>query len=315
MASTAQHLAVAARVNATQFNFEGNDLKEFFLGAIACDAPKLKPKKDVNEKKELQKKAIEPEKFPNEMRKAGRNYSHFLPGSIIPENQGKFISPEITMEYGYNPVYDRPGAKVDYNQFMPMVDYFKEKYAEQMNEPFMLGYLTHLVTDKIYFGEVVPTIVEENKDVINDYINNKYGKFGYKKKENLTNAEYLDWSHDALYSVFDDYSYLSLFETKDVFPNLSDLGDYLEKWESSTRTFKPSMIEDLNDSEAIITFLKNPRISNLIVDAKSQLDEGNIVNRKDLSFNGTWPYKLYLDLNDKVEDEISTYINSKKTRK
>lgn len=52
MASTAQHLAVAARVNATQFNFEGNDLKEFFLGAIACDAPKLKPKKDVNEKKE-----------------------------------------------------------------------------------------------------------------------------------------------------------------------------------------------------------------------------------------------------------------------
>lgn len=310
MASTAQHLAVAARVNATQFNFEGNDLKEFFIGAIACDVPKLELKKDVNAKK-----VSEIEKFPNKMRKVGRNYSHFAPGSIIPENQGKSISPEITIKYGYTPVDDRPEAKVDYNQFVPMVDYFKEKYAEQMNEPFMLGYLTHLVTDKVYFVEVVPTIVEENKDVINDYINNKYGKFGYKKKEYLTNAEYLDWAYDALYSVFDDYSYLSLFETKDVFPNLSDLGDYLEKWESSARTFKPSIIEDLNNLEAIIAFLKNPRISNLIVDAKKQLEEGNIINRKDLSFNSTWPYELYLDFNDKVEDEINRYINSTRSRK
>ena len=44
MASTAQHLAVALRTNANIFHYEGNDLKEFLLGAIACDAPKLKPK-------------------------------------------------------------------------------------------------------------------------------------------------------------------------------------------------------------------------------------------------------------------------------
>ena len=54
MASTAQHLAVALRTNANIFHFEGNDLKEFLLGAIACDAPKLKPK--TTEKKKIKKK-------------------------------------------------------------------------------------------------------------------------------------------------------------------------------------------------------------------------------------------------------------------
>lgn len=315
MASTAQHLAVALRTNANIFHYEGNDLKEFLLGAIACDAPKLKPKTtEKKEDKSKTKEVSELEKFASQMRKAGRNHSHFLPGSIIKENQSKFISPEITMEYGYQPVDDRPESKVNYNQFSPMIDYFYSKYESKMDEPFMKGYLTHLLTDKVYFTEVVPTIVNENKSEIKDYINEKYNKFGYKKKDYLTNAEYLDWSHDALYNVFDDYSYLSLFETKDVFPDLSDLADYLETWEKTDRSFKPSMVEDLNGSEAIITFLKNPRISSLIVDAKEQLNEGNIVKRKDLSTKGKWSYNLYLDFGEKVEDEVENYISFNKKR-
>lgn len=313
MASTAQHLAVALRTNANIFHFEGNDLKEFLLGAIACDAPKLKPKTtEKKEDKKEEKQISELEKLTSQMRKAGRNHSHFLPGSIVPENQSKFISPEITMEYGYQPVDDRPESKVDYNQFAPMVDYFNAKYESKMDEPFMKGYLTHLLTDKVYFTEVVPTIVKENEGEIKDYINEKYNKFGYKKKDYLTNAEYLDWSHDALYGVFDDYSYLSLFETKDDFPNLSELGDYLETWEKTDRDFKPSMVEDLNGSEAIITFLKNPRISSLIIDAKNQLNEGNIVKRKGLSAKGKWPYELFLDFGEKVENEVENYIDLNK---
>ena len=74
MASTAQHLAVAAHINTKCFNFKGDDLTEFFLGAIVCDAPNHKIKSIMNEK------------FPNKMRKIGRSHSHFLPGSIIPEN-------------------------------------------------------------------------------------------------------------------------------------------------------------------------------------------------------------------------------------
>lgn len=310
MASTAQHLAVALRTNANIFHYEGNDLKEFLLGAIACDAPKLKPKTAENKDNKVEIKEVsELEKFTSQMRKAGRNHSHFLPGSIIKENQSKFISPEITMEYGYQPVDDRPESKVDYNQFSPMIDYFYSKYESKMEEPFMKGYLTHLLTDKVYFTEVVPAIVNENKSEIKDYINEKYNKFGYKKKDYLTNAEYLDWSHDALYGVFDDYNYLSLFETKDVFPDLSDLANYLETWEKTDRSFKPSMVEDLNGLEAISSFLRKQPASSLISDAKNQLEKDNIINRKNLSFNGMWSYKLYLDFGETVEEETKNYIN------
>jgi len=311
MASTAQHLAIAASINARHFKFEGNDLTEFFLGAIACDAPKLKPKNTIDKTSATQEIFLESKKFPDEMRKAGRNYSHFLPGSIVPENQSKFISPEITEKYGYTPVDDRPNAQVDYTQFAPMTALFLDKYADKMSEPFMLGYLTHLITDELYFTKLVPEIVEANQDSIKEYIDNKYGKYGYEKKETLTNAEYLDWSHDALYGVFDDYNYLSLFETYDIFPDLLNLGNYLEKWEISDRQFKPSMVEDLNDSESIIAFLKNPRISHLVCDAKQQLSDSNIITRQNLSFKGLWPYNLYLDLTDWVDDEINNYLTKK----
>ena len=72
------------------------------------------------------------------------------------------------------------------------------------------------------------------------------------------------------------------------------------------------MVEDLNGSEAIITFLKNPRISSLIIDAKKQLNEGNIVTRKGLSVKGKWSYELFLDFGEKVENEVENYIDLNK---
>ena len=40
MASTLQHLTIARRINDVYFNFKGNELSEFLLGSIVCDAPK-----------------------------------------------------------------------------------------------------------------------------------------------------------------------------------------------------------------------------------------------------------------------------------
>lgn len=306
MASTAQHIGSALGINNSVFHFEGNDLTEFLLGSIACDAPKIKSSK----KTETKSTEIEIVETPSTIsRKQGRSYSHVLPGTIVKENQNKFISPETTLEYGYQPVNDSPDAKIDYNQFRPMVNYFYEKNKNYMNEPFMLGYLTHLIADDIYFGEIVPTLVQKSEKDILEYINNKYDKNIYTKKDYLTNGEYLDWSHDALYKVFDDYSYLALAETHEVFPDLEELAHYCENWEQSTRDFKPSLIKGLSEPEAIIKFLKNPRISELINDAKRQFKEGNIIDRKGLTVNGLWGYKMYLDFIDKIEDNLEKYIS------
>lgn len=46
MASTLQHLTIARRINDVYFNFKGNELSEFLLGSIVCDAPK----KDITKK-------------------------------------------------------------------------------------------------------------------------------------------------------------------------------------------------------------------------------------------------------------------------
>lgn len=303
MASTLQHLTIARRINDVYFNFKGNELSEFLLGSIVCDAPK----------KDIVQNISTGIKLPDVLeRKSERAYTHYLRPSINETKKAIFINKKIANIYGYESVDDKADSIICYEQFCPMIKYFVNKYYDYLKEPFMKGYLTHLLTDKVYFTEVVPTIVKENEGEIKDYINEKYNKYGYKKKDYLTNAEYLDWSHDALYGVFDDYSYLSLFEIKDDFPNLSELGDYLETWEKTDRDFKPSMVEDLNGSEAIITFLKNPRISSLIIDAKNQLNEGNIVKRKGLSVKGKWSYELFLDFGEKVENEVENYIDLNK---
>ena len=308
MASVAQHLGVALAINERIFHFEKEDLKEFLIGSIVCDAPAIK--KDSN-KKDIKKEEVV--NFPNTTRKPGRKYSHFLPGSIVPENQDKFISPEITIENGYRPVDDRAEAPVDYKQFCPMINYFLNKYDDKLDEPFMLGYLTHLITDDIYFGKIVPTIVNNNMDSIEQFISEKYGKYNYRKKANvLTNGEYLEWSHQALYKIFDDYTYLSMFEPSEAFPTLQELGEYYKNWENSNRNFKPSMIKDLNGEEAIEKFLLNSKsISSLINDAQEQFKKGNIIKREGLTFKGLWPYDLYLNLIDMTEEDLKTTLNIK----
>jgi len=48
-------------------------------------------------------------------------------------------------------------------------------------------------------------------------------------------------------------------------------------------------------------YFQNPRVSSLILDAKNKMSDSNIINVKDLSFNGLWPYNLYLDMLDEGE--------------
>lgn len=313
MAGVAQHLGVALRMNATYFKFAGDALKEFLLGTVVCDAPKieLQSKEDNNNIDKQLKILTTPDMT---SRKSTRAYSHMLPGSINLTQKGKFIDNDITMQYGYNPVDDSPTSPVNYEQFCPMINYFISKYNNILNEPFMLGYLTHLVADKIYFSKIVPEIVTKNESNIQAYINDKYAKLGYKKSPYLTNGEYLEWSHDALYKVFADYNYLSMFELVNIIPRFTELSEYYQKWELANREFKPSMVEDLPDVESITDFLEN---SNIIKKLDQDLDyilhSNGVINVEGgLSFKDMWSYNLYLTFLDDVEAEVKDTIDNQK---
>lgn len=45
---------------------------------------------------------------------------------------------------------------------IPDTDYFVEKYGSELNKPFELGYLIHLLTDKIWFKNFIKKITRGN---------------------------------------------------------------------------------------------------------------------------------------------------------
>lgn len=312
MASTEQHLAAALRLNKTYFNYEGNDLKEYLIGALACDAPKLK--KNTGEQKKLANNIKKISTPSDQERKAGRAYTHFLRPSVNKSKKDTFIDEEIAEKYGYEAVDDRADSPVCYEQFCPMLDYFKDKYSNYMDEPFMNGYLVHLVTDDVYFSQVIPAIVEKNRGEIDSYIENTFKNDGYQKKPYLSNGEYLKWSHTTMYQQYGYYNILALLETYKDMPNLYELSTYLKNWEKSNRKFKPSMIEELNDTNSITDFLENSNNSaKEIVKHKEELTNSNIINAN-ISFKGIWPYDLFLDFLDETESEVLDNVSAKKRK-
>lgn len=312
MASTEQHFAAALRINAEKFNFVGNDLKEYLLGAIACDAPKLKKQVTKIETKTSDVKKVSTPS--DQERKAGRAYTHYLRPSINPAKEKSFISIDIAKEYGYKPVDDRGDSPVCYEQFCPMLDYFMDKNADHMNEPFMLGYLAHLVADDVYFSKVIPEIVSQNSEKINDYITDKFSKDGYEKKPYLTNGEYLKWSHTTMYQQYGYYNILAVFGFEQDMPDMKELSTYLKEWESSNRDFKPSMVDDLNDTESICDYLENANNSAQILEENKQtLKESSIVSGA--SVYGVWPYDLFLDYLDETAKEASDILESREKRR
>ena len=195
-----------------------------------------------------------------------------------------------------------------------MLDYFMDKNADHMNEPFMLGYLAHLVADDVYFSKVIPEIVSQNSEKINDYITSKFSKDGYEKKPYLTNGEYLKWSHTTMYQQYGYYNILAVFGFEQDMPDMKELSTYLKEWESSNRDFKPSMVDDLNDTESICDYLENANNSAQILEENKQtLKESSIVSGA--SVYGVWPYDLFLDYLDETAKEVSDILESREKRR
>ena len=302
MASTLQHLTIARRINDIYFNFKSNQLSEFLLGSIVCDAPK----------KDITQNISTGIKLPDVLeRKSGRAYTHYLRPSINEEKKEIFINKKIANIYGYEPVDDKADSIICYEQFCPMIKYFINKYYDYLKEPFMIGYLIHLITDDLYFRVITPMLINDNLESINSFINEKYSHLGYKKKDYVSNGEYLAWTHHFLYEDYNKYNTILITKYENKIPDLYNLSRYLRNWEELDKNFKPSMIEDLNDTESMINFIENANnLAKNIRLIKQNIKFNNNIKTQPLEYI---TYNYYEKLEKETEDVFKEiYYNIKK---
>lgn len=150
--------------------------------------------------------------------------------------------------------------KIDLRPSTPNVELFLNKYQSKLSDPFVLGYLVHLLTDKFWFEVVIPLFIKKNLTSINK---------NAKVLEDLTNEEFINWYRNNFYDDFDIHNIIigaMVFGEKVEFPNflefdLSNLEveeinlDYLKKFlEKNYERLK--FVKDIKDEEAIEKFLQ-----------------------------------------------------------
>lgn len=70
------------------------------------------------------------------------------------------IAPDINKQIGKD---KKTSHFFDENHFnIPDIDFFLQKYQNDLNHPFTMGYLIHLLTDKYWFQEFVPHYLKQH---------------------------------------------------------------------------------------------------------------------------------------------------------
>ncbi|MCL2355391.1 MAG: hypothetical protein FWC68_06005, partial [Oscillospiraceae bacterium] len=118
MASTIVHLTIAEFLNSHYLHFEGEAKKRFLLGSIIVDSYQIAEERVEGKSSD------------------GKKVSHFI-------------------RPGYR---SEPEDKLDFTQWLPNVKDFLDKYSGKLEDPFYLGYLSHLLADEKWWGELVTTI-------------------------------------------------------------------------------------------------------------------------------------------------------------
>ena len=132
-----------------------------------------------------------------------RDEKQFLIGSIAPDIAKLInISKDIT-------------HFIDYEENIPNLDKFLNKYKSYLNNDFVLGYYVHLFTDYIWFKFFIPSLIDDNKIIkLND------------KKENFDEEKFIEYIYDDYGSVnkslIDDYN-LDLKIFYEDIPKIDDI--------------------------------------------------------------------------------------------
>ena len=123
------------------------------------------------------------------------------------------IAPDISKQLGESKVKSHflPNDKTD----LPILDKFLDKYKNNLNNPFIMGYYIHLFTDYLWFKYFIPEITNSS-----DYINVLSGNKIKCTKEEIEKLIYNDYTNLNI-SLIEEYDLdLSLFYEDIEIPNI-----------------------------------------------------------------------------------------------
>ena len=198
----------------------------------------------------------------------------FLIGNLAPDlskltNQSRYIS-HFLKKIVIN----------DTEREVPDLDKFLEKYKDRLNEPFIQGYLCHLISDDVWFREYIPnhvvSITEDKKQIllrdIDDYI--PYGDF-----RAMMYSDYNKTNKDLflLYKLnlkrFDnmdiDDPNMEEFEFDEIHRLIDQISDYLEYCKSGDEEIEPDFDDNRMDDYDVepLKILSNTEIVTFIEEA------------------------------------------------
>lgn len=123
------------------------------------------------------------------------------------------IAPDISKQLGESKV--KSHFLSDDQSTLPILDKFLDKYKNNLNNPFIMGYYIHLFTDYLWFKYFIPEITNSN-----DYIKVLSGNKIKCTKEEIEKLIYNDYTNLNI-SLIEEYDLdLSLFYEDIEIPNI-----------------------------------------------------------------------------------------------
>lgn len=193
--------------------------------------------------------------------------NRFLLGTIAPDWSSEIKKvegkPQKERKQSHFIDYECSGDKIDLKASIPNIELFKETYKKDLKDPFTLGYLIHLLTDKFWFEVVIPLFIKKNLIEINNQA---------RVLEDLTNEEFINWYRNNIYDDFDIHNIIigaMVFGEKVEFPSFLEfdltnfivedididcLKSFLEK-----NYERLKFVKTISDEEAMEQFLQKKK--------------------------------------------------------
>ena len=121
----------------------------------------------------------------------------FLAGAIAPDSaragSGKDVNQKNISHFLTKTGIRDMNAKFSIESEIPEINIFIDKYKERLSDPFILGYLVHLITDSYWFSEFLIYFVNERVKEIKESANDL---------SEITMGEAFNWYKENVFNMF-----------------------------------------------------------------------------------------------------------------